>query len=69
METNPKMIHMLEIATHKKKEIIKLGLPWWHSGEESTCQCRGHKFNPWSGKIPHAMGQLSWRATTTESTH
>ena len=24
------------------------GLPWWFSGKESTCQCRGHRFNPWS---------------------
>ena len=30
------------------------GLPWWHSGWESACQCRGHGFAPWSGKIPHA---------------
>ena len=21
--------------------------------------CRGHSFDPWSGKIPHASGQLS----------
>ena len=34
------------------------GLPWWLSGKESTCQCRRHRFNPWSGKIPHAVGQL-----------
>ena len=31
-----------------------LGLPWWSGGWESTCQCRGHEFDPWSGKIPHA---------------
>ena len=27
----------------------------WHSGKESTCQCRRHKrcgFDQWSGKIP-----------------
>ena len=35
------------------------GLPWWFSGEESTCQCKGHVFDPWSGKIPHAVEQLS----------
>ena len=29
-----------------------LGFPWWLSGEESTCQCRRHGFDPWSGKIP-----------------
>ena len=34
------------------------GLPWWRSGGESACQCRGHGFEPWSGKIPHAAEQL-----------
>ena len=29
-------------------------------------QCRGHGFDPWSGKIPHAAEQLSPSATTTE---
>ena len=27
-----------------------LGLPWWRSGWESACQCRGHGFEPWSGR-------------------
>ena len=31
------------------------GLPWWYSGWKSICQCRGHRFDPWSRKIPHAM--------------
>ena len=35
-----------------------LGLPWWRSGWESACQCRGHGFEPWSGKIPHAAERL-----------
>ena len=26
-------------------------------GLESACQCRGHGFDPWSGKIPHAVGR------------
>ena len=30
------------------------GLPWWCSGWESACQCRRHKFSPWSRKSPHA---------------
>ena len=29
-------------------------------------QGRGHGFEPWSGKIPHAVEQLSPCATTTE---
>ena len=28
-------------------------------------QCRGHRFDPWSWKIPHAAEQLSPCATTT----
>ena len=39
-------------------KIKNVGLPWWRSGLESACQCRGHGFEPWSGKIPHATEQL-----------
>ena len=42
------------------------GFPWWSSGEESASQCGGHRFYPWSGKIPHATGQLSSCTTSTE---
>ena len=42
------------------------GLPWWYSDWESACQCRGHGFEPWSGKIPHATEQLGPWATTAE---
>ena len=45
---------------------VSLGLLWWRSGWESTCQCRGHGFEPWSGRIPHAAEQLSPWATTAE---
>ena len=31
-----------------------------------ACQCREHGFEPWSGKIPHAVKQLSPCATTTK---
>ena len=41
------------------------GLPWWYSGWESACQCRGHGFEPWSGRFPHAAEQLGPWATTT----
>ena len=30
-------------------------------------QCRGHRFNPWSEKIPHAWEQLSPSTTTTKT--
>ena len=36
-----------------------MDFPWWLSGKESACQCRGHGFDPWSRKIPCAMEQLS----------
>ena len=51
---------------HRSKHYESIGLPWWRSGWESACQCRGHGFEPWSGKIPHAMEQQSLCATTTE---
>ena len=46
-------------------KLVNLGLPWWRSGW-SSCRCKGHRFDPWSGKIPHAAEQLSPCATTTE---
>ena len=42
------------------------GLPWWRSGWESACQCRGHGFEPWSGRVPHAAEQLGPWATIAE---
>ena len=62
------------IATHiwsinlwrSRQECTMEGLPWWRSGWESACQCRGHGFEPWSGKIPHATEQLGPWATITE---
>ena len=52
--------------SHKRKDW---GLPWRRSGWECACQCRGHGFEPWSGKIPHAAEQLGAWATTTEPAH
>ena len=34
------------------------GLSWWLSGKESSFQCRGYEFNPWSQKVSHASEQL-----------
>ena len=42
------------------------GLPWWLNGGASTCPFRGHRFHPSTGKIPHALEQLSSCTTTTE---
>ena len=47
-------------------QIIFPGLPWWRSGWESCCQCRGHGFRPWSRRIPHAAEQLGPCTTTAE---
>ena len=49
---------------HKWQKKEMTGLPWWLSGAESACQCKRHEFDPWSGKIPHAVKQLSPRTTT-----
>ena len=43
-----------------------IGLPWWATGPESICQCKGHGFDPCSGKISHSMGQLGLCTTTAE---
>ena len=55
----PRIVKFIEIES-------RIGLPWWCSGWESACQCRGHGFEPWSGRIPHAAEQLGPWATTTE---
>ena len=52
-----------------KLSKIKYRAPWWSSGSESACQCRRHRFKPWSGKIPHATAELGPWATTTEPAH
>ena len=43
----------------KALQEASLGLPWWSNGEEFALQCKGHQFDPWSSKIPHAMEQLN----------
>ena len=65
---SPMEAMMRKVGRRPKRTIKKpfRGLPWWCSGWESACQCRGHGFEPWSGKIPHATEQLSLCATTTE---
>ena len=59
-------LHVLTIVSKATVKMGLQGLPWWRSGWESACQCRGHGFEPWSGKIPHAAEQLSPWATITE---
>ena len=43
-----------------------LGFPWWLSGKESACQCRGYGLDLWSGKIPCAAEQLCSHTTTVK---
>ena len=50
-----------------KSKLVK-GLLWCSSGSESTYQCRGLGFNPWPGKISHAVGQLSHAPQLLEPT-
>ena len=50
----------------QKDKNLSLGFPWWLGGEESACQCRRHRFDPWSEKIPYAPEQLSPCTTTIE---
>ena len=47
------------------KRILR-GFPAGSVGEESACQCRRCRFNPWSGKIPHAAERRSPWATSIE---
>ena len=56
--------------------MLSLGLPRWLSSDESSCQCRRHRFDPWVRKIPWRRkwqptpysclgnhGQGAWRVT------
>ena len=57
------LFQIYTVKTIKKKICgASLGL----SGKESTYQRRGRRFDPWSGRIPHAAGQLSLCARATE---
>ena len=50
------------------KGVIKRpgGLPGGTVVKNPPANARGHRFEPWSGKIAHAAEQLSPCATTTE---
>ena len=55
------------IFSIQSKIISHARIPWWSSSKESTCQCRGHRFAPWSKMISYAVGQLNLCVTTTET--
>ena len=56
-----------------KKDSV--GLPWWLSGKEPTCQCWGCGFNPRSRKIPHVsqttkpVHHNSWDCSLEPTSH
>ena len=50
----------------EREKRYEQGLPWWLSGKESSCQYRKHGLNPWSGKIPKVLEQLSLCASTLQ---
>ena len=68
-ETPGVLVKICLVARNTQTSLNKnrtSGLPWWRSCWQSACQCRGHGFEPWSEKIPHAAEQLGPWATTTE---
>ena len=56
--------HPFEVCDYEFK--VKARAPLVAQWLRIHCQCRGHGFEPWSGKIPHATEQLSLCTTTTE---
>ena len=54
--------------THQKKKRPCQALPCWFSDEEFAFQCRGYRVDPWCGKTPHALEQLSPCTITTDPT-
>ena len=55
------------MALEIRKMVV--GLPWWLSGEESTCQCGRHGFDPRSRKISRVSEELNPSAAATEPAH
>ena len=52
--------------TKQGSKIDWSGLLWRFSGKDFVCQCRRHRFNPWSGKTLYTAEQLSPCTTTIE---
>ena len=72
--SSDKAVPLLSLQKWCKKSLFKpsqtedTGFPWWTRGWGFACQSRGHRFNPWSRKTPHATKQLSPWTTATELT-
>ena len=58
------VVGILVASQHPLKNIYSRDFP----GGPVVKPARGHRFNPWSGKIPHAMGQGSPCTTKREAT-
>ena len=56
----------IQITFQRKSKKSFWGLPWWLRGKESAYNCRRRGFDPWSGKIPQAVEQLSPSGKTAE---
>ena len=50
----------------KEKKSLEEGFPGDSVVKKSVCQCKGHGFDPWAGKTPHATEQLSLCTKTIE---
>ena len=57
---------MVDVRNNWDLKMQKLGFPGGAVVENLPAWCRGHGFEPWSGRIPHAAEQLGPWATTTE---
>ena len=57
---------VLRVSNRSESKAGDLGASLVAQWLRIACQCRGHGFEPWSGKIPHVAEQLSPCATTTE---
>ena len=72
MKSGPRLPQLEKALAQKRRPNIAINQTTNQSifkkKKKSACQRRGHGFEPWSGKIPHAVEQLSTCATATEST-
>ena len=65
VSSRQKSLHVCHIS-YKSPQMVT-GLPWWFSGNESTCQCRRHGLgrSPGEGMTTHS-GIFAWEISRTE---
>ena len=49
----------LELNLQYLQDVTALGLPWWLSSKESTCEYRRLGFDPWIRKDPLEKGMMT----------